>query len=103
MGNGALKFAHESLKLAQEKNLKQQISDANLKLAELYELQGNTRRTLNYYKDHISYRDSIHNLENVQQMANMRTDFEVSQKQTEIDLKQTEIDLKQTEVITSWV
>jgi len=95
----ALKFAHESLKLAQEKNLKQQISDANLKLAELYELQGNTRRTLKYYKDHISYRDSIHNLENVQQMANMRTDFEISKKQTEVDLKQTEIDLKQTEVI----
>jgi len=89
----ALGFAHESLKLAQEKNLKQQISDANLKLAELYELQGNTRRTFKYYKDHITYRDSIHNLENVQQMANLRTNFEVSQKQTEVDLKQTEVNL----------
>jgi len=94
----ALDFAHESLRLAQEKNLKQQISDANLKLSELYELQGNTGRTLKYYKDHITYRDSIHNLDNVQQMANLRTDFEISKKQTEVDLKQTEIDLKQTEV-----
>lgn len=94
----ALGFAHESLKMAQEKNLKQQISDANLKLAELYELQGNPRRSLKYYKDHITYRDSIHNLDNVQQMANMRTDFEISKKQTEVDLKQTEIELKQTEV-----
>ncbi len=94
----ALGFAHESLRLAQEKNLKQQISDANLKLADLYELQGNTRKTLKYYKDYITYRDSIHNIENVQKMANMRTDFEISKKQAEVDLKQTEIDLKQTEV-----
>ena len=79
--------------LAQELKLKQQISDANLKLAELHELEGNPRRSLKYYKDHITYRDSIHNLENVQQMANMRTEFEVSQKQTELDLKQTEVNL----------
>ncbi len=89
----ALKFAHESLRLAQEKNLKQQISDANLKLAELNELQAKTAMTLKYYKDHITYRESINNLANVQQMANMLTDFEISKKQTEIDLKQTEVNL----------
>ena len=94
----ALKFAQESLDLAKENNLKNEISEANLKLADIYELMGNTGLSLKYYKDHITNRDSIHNVETVQQMANLRTNFEVSQKQTEVDLKQTEVDLKQTEV-----
>ncbi len=94
----ALRFSQESLALAKENNLKNEISGANLKLADIYELIGNTGLSLKYYKDHITFRDSIHNVKTVQQMANLRTNFEVSQKQTEVDLKQTEIDLKQTEV-----
>jgi len=82
----ALGFAQESLDLAKDNNLKNEISEANLKLADIYELLGNTNKSLKYYKDHITFRDSIHNVETVQQMGNMRTNFEVSQKQTEVDL-----------------
>jgi class 3 adenylate cyclase len=34
----------------------------------------------------VAYRDSIRNLESVQKLADLRTDFEVSQKQIEVDL-----------------
>jgi len=39
-----------------------------------------------YYKAHITFRDSVLNVNNVQQMADLRTNHEVSQKQIEVDL-----------------
>lgn len=82
----ALNYALRSLKLAQVHGLKEQISDANLKLSQLYEKAGNIGESFRYFKDHIAYRDSINNLNSVQKMADLRTDFEVSQKQVEVDL-----------------
>ena len=84
----SLNYAKRSLDLAKQYGLKEQISDANLKLSELYERQGDHRLSLSYYKDHINYRDSISNLKTVQQMFDLRTNFEVSQKQAEVDLLQ---------------
>jgi adenylate cyclase len=82
----ALSYAQRSLKLAQQYGLKEQISDANLKLSELYEKAGNQGASFRYYKDHIAYRDSVNDIKTVQQMADLRTDYEVSQKQVEVDL-----------------
>ena len=44
------------------------------------------RRPIHYYKAHIVYRDSVNNIANVQKAADLRTNFELSQKQIEIDL-----------------
>ena len=82
----ALSYATRSLQLSQRYGLKDQISDANLKLSELYEKAGDPVRSLQYYKDHITYRDSVNNIQSVQKMADLRTDYEVSQKQVEVDL-----------------
>ncbi|NER10158.1 Adenylate cyclase, class 3 [Muriicola jejuensis] len=82
----AIKYAQRSLNLARQYGLKDQISDANLKLSELYETVGNTSASLKHYKDHVAYRDSVNNIKAVQSMADLRTDFEVSQKQVEVDL-----------------
>ncbi len=82
----ALDYAHRSLNIAREHGLKEQIRDANLKLYELNDQRGNKSDALEYYKAYVSYNDSINNLETVQKMANMRTDYEVSQKQLEVDL-----------------
>jgi len=82
----ALNYAQRSLDLATQFGLKEQISDANFTLSKLHETAGNQAASLKHYKDHIAYRDSIINLENVQQIADLRTDFEVSQKQIEVDL-----------------
>lgn len=78
----AFGFAHKSLDLANQYSLKEQISDAYLKLSELYEKRGNTKESLLYYKNHIAFRDSVTNIGVVQEMANQR----VAQKQIEVDL-----------------
>ncbi len=82
----ALDYAARSLKLAEAYGLKEQISNASLSLSELYENQGNSQASLRYYKNHVAYRDSVNNLKSVQAMADLRTDFEVSEKQAEVDL-----------------
>lgn len=90
----AIGYAQRSLGLATEYGLKDEISDANLKLSELYESVGEKALALDYFKSHVTYRDSVKNIEVVQQMADTRTDFEVAQKQLEVDLRNKEIDLQ---------
>ncbi|WP_373520672.1 adenylate/guanylate cyclase domain-containing protein [Aquiflexum sp.] len=82
----AMKYALRSLQLAETHGLKEQISNANLKLSELHEKYRNHEESLKYYKNHIAYRDSVNNLKTIQNMADLRTDFEVAQKQAEVDL-----------------
>jgi len=82
----ALNYAQRSLELAQKYGLKDQISNSNLKLSELHQISGNTVESFKYYRNYITYRDSVTNLKSVQQMADLRTNYEVSQKQTEVDL-----------------
>ncbi len=82
----AIDYSKRSLTLAKKYGLKEQISDANKKIAELYEQAGDSVQSYKYYKAHITYRDSLLNVKNVQQMADLRTNYEVSQKQIEVDL-----------------
>ncbi len=86
----AIDYAHKSLDLAKKYGLIEQLADANEKLAELYEGIGDKVTSYAHYKEHISYRDSLLNIEKVQQLANLRTDFEVSQKQVEVELLETQ-------------
>ena len=82
----AFDYAKRSHELATRYGLKDQIINANLQLANLYESAGNYKEAYNSYKNYIVYRDSVNNLETIQQMAEQRTDYEISRKQTEIDL-----------------
>jgi class 3 adenylate cyclase len=82
----ALEYAQKSLDLAQQYGLKDQISDANRKLSELYEKVGDPVQALVHFKEYISYRDSVNNIRSVQNMADLRTNYEVSQKQIQVDL-----------------
>jgi class 3 adenylate cyclase len=95
-----MSYAQKSLQLAQQYGLKEQISDANLKLSELYEKAGNPVESFKYYKNHITYRDSVNNIKSVQKMADLRTDYEVSQKQTEVDLLNQEKRNQQIKVLS---
>ncbi len=89
----ALNYSKKSLDLATKYSLKGQISEANLQLSNLYEKSGNYKESLSYFKKYEIYKDSIANLQNIQKTADLRTDFEVTKKQTEIDLKQSEVNL----------
>lgn len=99
----ALNYALRSLKLAEQYTLKDQISDANLKLSELYEKAGNMNESFKYYKNHIAYRDSVNDIKSVQKMADLRTDYEVSQKQTEVDLLNQKRRNQRTMVISLFI
>jgi class 3 adenylate cyclase len=91
----ALAYAQRSLDLSKKYKLKKEISEANQKLSELYEKIGNQSTSYKYYKEYIAYRDSVSNMESMQQMADLRTNYEVSQNQIKADY---EISQKQTEV-----
>ncbi|WP_411895136.1 adenylate/guanylate cyclase domain-containing protein [Winogradskyella sp. A2] len=79
--NTALAYLEKSLNLAKQYGLKDQISDANLKLSEFHEGKGDLASAYPFYKKHIEYRDLVINLQSVQEAYDMRTDFEVSKEQ----------------------
>ncbi len=82
----AIKVTLRSLDLAQEHGLKSEISQAHLKLSEIYEASDDESKAFYHYRQHITIRDSVNNIETVEALANERTEFEVSQKQAELDL-----------------
>ncbi len=82
----ALAYAKRSLVLSEKYGMKEQIRDANLLLSEIHGHFGNGDLALSYYKSYVAYRDSLVNIETVEELANMRTEFEVSEKQLEVDL-----------------
>ena len=82
--NSALKYSERSLDLAQKYGLKKQISDANLQLSKLYEKAGNEKKSFQYYKNHIVYRDSIKNIESVEKTAQIEVNL--LEKDAEIQL-----------------
>lgn len=97
--SNALLYSSQSLEIAREFGLKEQLSDASLKISQIYEAQGDTLASYSYFKDHVAYKDSINNLETVQKMADLRTDFEVAKKQLEVDLLNQQ---KRTQSIITW-
>ncbi len=84
--DASLEYANRSLELSKARGLKEQISEAHLQLYNLHELAGNHQTSLRHYIDYVAFRDSVRNIATVQQMANLRTDYEVAQKQIEVDL-----------------
>ncbi|GAB4164184.1 MAG: hypothetical protein Tsb0033_25310 [Winogradskyella sp.] len=81
--NLSFKYAQRSLDLAKAYGLKEQISEANFKLSELYERAGNQRQALNYYREHIAYRDSVYNIAEVQKISNAMTSKAMAEKELE--------------------
>lgn len=94
----ALSYAKRSLELAKKYKLKEQVSKSDLKLSELYQKEGKVKEAFQYYKDHIAYRDSVTNLKSVQQMADLRTNYEVSQKQVQVNLLKKDKEIQQLRV-----
>ena len=82
----AFAYSNKSLELAQTYDLKDQIASAHLKLAELNKQTENYENAYEHFQKHIAYRDSINNISAVQEMARIRTDYEISEKQAEVDL-----------------
>ncbi|GAA0890694.1 hypothetical protein GCM10009122_03730 [Fulvivirga kasyanovii] len=82
----ALEYANRSHKEAVKGGFKEQVRDASLKLSELYSDLKDYEKAFNFQSQYIAYRDSINNEETIRKMADLRTEYEVSQKQAEVDL-----------------
>lgn len=82
----ALEYLQESLSIAEQHDLKQQIRDAHQALAAFYKSQSLFDSAYVHQEFYFAYRDSLENLDNVKRIAEMRVDYEVSQKQIEVDL-----------------
>jgi len=83
-------YAQLSLNTSEKYDLKPEMRDANLTLSKIYEAQGQPDEAFDHYQSYVQLKDSLVNLTTVRQLADMRTDFEVSQKQLEVDLLNTE-------------
>jgi signal transduction histidine kinase len=81
----ALNYANDCLRSAFENGLNDQIRDANEQLARIYVSMGRYQEAITALKQFYAYRDSIVNTETITQIANLRTEFEVGQKQAELD------------------
>lgn len=82
----AIKYTTIGLEMAIAEDLKEQVRDASLLLSKLYKEQNEFEKSLLYQTQYIAYKDSIQDQETTQRLADLRTDFEVGQKQTEVDL-----------------
>ncbi|WP_370090469.1 ATP-binding protein [Ekhidna sp.] len=84
--NQSVEVTKEALQMSSENNLKEQARDASLLLSELYEDLGNFQNSYTHHKKYVALKDSIQSIETTQKMADLRTEFEVGQKQAEVDL-----------------
>lgn len=82
----AIKYTEIGLEMAKSEDLKEQVRDASLLLSKLYKEQNEFEKSLGYQEQYIAYKDSIQDQETTQRLADLRTDFEVGQKQVEVDL-----------------
>lgn len=82
----AIHYAVTSLQFSKQYGVREKAVNASFKLSTLYEQAGKNKEALDFHKQYVSLRDSINNIQTVQKMADLRTNFEVSQKQAEVDL-----------------
>ncbi|MFP9115801.1 tetratricopeptide repeat protein [Flavobacterium sp. RHBU_3] len=82
----AEQHALKGLSLAEKLELKEQIRDASYLLYKLNRDKNDFEKALEYQTLYVVYEDSIENSENTKQLANLRTEYEVSLKENEIVL-----------------
>lgn len=82
----SLVSTQESLTIGKRTGLKDQMRDACLLLSKVYAAQSEFAKAYGFHKQYVAYKDSIQDKETTQRMADLRTEFEVGQKQAEVDL-----------------
>lgn len=87
---GEIRKAIVSATLSFEKAAKNDLlefeRDAAYRLAKLYQVSGKYDSAYHYQSLYINANDSIKSVKNIQKMADLRTEFEVSKKQAEVDV-----------------
>lgn len=94
----ALVYQNKSLVPAREIGYMEGIKEAEKSLSEIYQQLNDNARALEHYKKYVDVRDSIFNETKSRQIAEMRTKYEVNQKEKEIALLTNEKKLKEIEL-----
>ncbi|MBL6446003.1 tetratricopeptide repeat protein [Fulvivirga sp. 29W222] len=95
----AINHTIQALDLAKSLDLKEQIRDATQLLSQLYAEQDDYAKAFEFQNQFIAYKDSIENTETTKEMADLRTEFEVSLREKEIDLLEERQLLNRTYII----
>lgn len=82
----AIRYTRKAYDIAKTQDLKEQLRDASHLLSELYQTRKNYAQAFTYQSRYINYKDSIESSETTKQLANLRTEFEISLKEKEIVL-----------------
>ncbi len=83
--------------------MKSEEAKAHLFLSNLYEATGDVGASYTNYKTYVALKDSVRNVETVQEMANLRSSFEIGEKQKEVDLLNEQKKNQKTIVIATIV
>jgi tetratricopeptide (TPR) repeat protein len=94
----ALTYQNKSLLTAKEIGYLEGIKEAEKSLSEIYEQLNDNTQAFKHYKKYIDVRDSVFNSTKSRQIAEMRTKYEVNQKEKEIALLTNEKKLKEIEL-----
>ncbi len=81
----ALKYAQESLELAQEYELKKELDRSNVQLSAVFEELDDYKKSLFYLKKHVIYYDSIAKV--TKEVTKKETELQLAKKQLELDLR----------------
>lgn len=96
--NDAKSHFLNALKNANEISALDLISNANLKLSDIFDINGNPSMALHYYKQHIAARDSIFNEDNTKRMVQAEMLYQFEKEMQEAKLEQTRKDLQVQEI-----
>lgn len=83
--NQSCVLAHEALTLVERYPDPDNKRSVLEQLSKVYAAMGDYAKAYHYQKEYYTLRDSLVNLDLVTEMANLRTEFEVGQKQAEVD------------------
>ncbi|TFH23781.1 MAG: hypothetical protein E4H10_11580, partial [Bacteroidia bacterium] len=92
----AITFASRALKITDNPNFER---EASRLLARLYKISGRFDSAYYYLSIYIVANDSLKNIESIQKMADLRTEYEVGQKQAEVDVLEKNTLIKSIAII----
>lgn len=91
-------FYLKSLKLSQEKQLKEIESETYKSLADLWQEQQQFEKANRYLQWHINAKDSILNAQNTKAIAEIESKYQTTKKEKEILVQQSQIDQQQLQL-----
>ncbi|MFH2141114.1 MAG: tetratricopeptide repeat protein [Bacteroidota bacterium] len=100
MGNNsdAIYYYNLSLKKAEKIGALNELKDIYSELANVYDETGDTKKSYDYYKEHIKYKDSIFNVESQETFANLKTVYETEQREQEIEILEKDNQISQEKI-----